>query len=72
MKKERTLFGLGIWVAILPFLGFPDSWRKILFVISGILIICLASLFRNQYKKQFISKQTESNMHPFLDNIENL
>ena len=30
------LFVLGVWVAILPYLGFPYLWKNILFTISGL------------------------------------
>ena len=70
MKKERTLLGMGIWIAVLPFLGFPNTWRKILFVISGLVLIYLATAFRQEYKKRSV-KHMENNMHPFMDNIEN-
>lgn len=45
MRKERTLFILGIWVALLSFLGFPNSWRKGLFIITGIALVYLAYLY---------------------------
>ena len=32
----------GVWVAVLPFLGFPLSWEKFLACLSGLLIIVLA------------------------------
>ena len=35
MSKYKAIFFLGIWVAILPFLGFPGSWKRALALISG-------------------------------------
>lgn len=75
MRKERTLFFIGIWVAILPFLGFPNLWRKILFVITGISIVYLAFLFRQVAKARiFVAKSNESDetMESFIDNINDL
>lgn len=69
MRKERTLIGLGIWVALLPFLGFYESWRKILFGITGIIIIYLAYLFYTEAK---VRLNKESNkIKSFIDNIGN-
>ncbi len=39
MRRERILLILGIWVAILPYLGFPYFWKNILFTLSGIVLI---------------------------------
>lgn len=58
---------MGIWVAILPYLGFPNSWRKFLFVLTGLALIYLAFLFYKQVKER-MPKDTGS-MQPFVDNI---
>ena len=38
MSKRKTILWLGILVAILPLLGFPASWKSVVFFISGVLI----------------------------------
>jgi hypothetical protein len=68
MRKEKTLFIIGLWIAILPFLGFPSSWRKILFLITGISIMYLAYLFYIEIKAR-LAKDT-NNSKTFIDNIE--
>jgi len=67
MRKERTLFIVGIWVMILPYLGFPESWRKILFLITGIGLVYLGYLFYTQYKVR--SAQEDNKIKSFIDNI---
>jgi len=67
MRKEKTLFIIGLWVAILPFLGFPVFWRNILFLITGLAIIYLAYLFYLEVKVR-LSKDINHNK-PFIDNI---
>lgn len=72
MRKERTLFFIGIWVGILPFLGFPNSWRKILFIITGLALIYLSYLFRQEAKARFEALKLNNNeqtMDSFIDNI---
>lgn len=56
MSYERSLFFIGIWVALLSFLGFPIQLRKILFIITGILIALIAYLM---YKKSLVHKRPE-------------
>jgi hypothetical protein len=68
MRKERTLFVLGVLVAVLPFSGFPEAWREVFFVIIGLGILCLAYLFYNEAKKRVLKNTTES--RTFIDNIE--
>ena len=68
MRKEKTLFLIGLWVIILPFLGFPNSWRNILFIITGLAIIYLAYLFYLE-TRQRLSKIVKQDKN-FVDNIE--
>ncbi|ETB63697.1 TPA: hypothetical protein DIC38_03120 [Candidatus Nomurabacteria bacterium] len=67
MRKERTLFIMGFWVALLPFLGFPNNWRKILFIITGLLLIYLSYLFYLETKRRI--KKTREDTENFVDNI---
>ncbi len=68
MRKEKSLFIIGLWILILPFLGFPGSWKIVLFEITGIIIIYLAYLFYLEVKAHLDknSNQTKS----FIDNIK--
>ena len=36
--SHKTLITLGIWIALLPFLGFPTAIKNILFAITGAYI----------------------------------
>ena len=42
MSKSKRFLTIGVWVAILPFLGFPFTIKNILFVITGFLIIYMS------------------------------
>jgi hypothetical protein len=42
MQTARTLLFLGIWIALLPYLGFPLFWRNLLISISGIGLVYIA------------------------------
>ena len=68
MRKERTLLIRGIWVFVLPYLGFYESWRKILSMITSIGLIYLAYLFYTEAKIR-IGKD-ENRIKSFVDNIE--
>ncbi len=69
MRKEKSLFIIGLWVLVLPFLGFPSSWKVILFEITGIIIIYLAYLFYLEVKIRL--DKDDSQTKSFVDNIKN-
>ena len=69
MRKEKTLLIIGVWVVILSFLGFPSSWRTVLFVITGLAIMYLAYLFYLEFKTR--SSKDINHSKTFVDNIEN-
>ncbi|OGJ03770.1 hypothetical protein A3G06_02560 [Candidatus Nomurabacteria bacterium RIFCSPLOWO2_12_FULL_46_14] len=48
MSRIKTLFVLGIWIAILPYLGFPSSWKNILITLSGLGLAFLSYLIRRE------------------------
>ncbi len=54
MKNARTILILGVWVAILPYLGFPYSWKQTLFTLSGLIFMYMAYLL---YKKEKMERK---------------
>jgi hypothetical protein len=67
MRKEKALFIIGLWGIVLPFLGFTNNWRKVLFFITGLAIVYLAYLFYLEVKNR-LSKDS-SHSKTFVDNI---
>ncbi len=54
MKKRTIIVILGLWVALLPFLGLPGSWKKFILIVTGLAIAIVAS---TRKKKTFQSTQ---------------
>jgi len=67
MRKEKVLFIIGLWVIVLPFLGFTNNWRKVLFFITGLAIVYLAYLFYLEVKNRLSKDNNHSKT--FVDNI---
>lgn len=65
MRNARIFLSLGIWAAILPFLGLPYSWKDILFTLTGLLIVYLSYSIYRKEKPSTSSK----NFDNFRDNI---
>ncbi len=43
MKKRTLIIILGLWVAIVPFLGLPGVWKNNIFKASGVVIALVAA-----------------------------
>jgi len=66
MSKIKIILILGIWVAILPYLGFPYSFKNILFSITGLAFVGIGYLL---YKEQIIEgKIKEKTFDNFSEN----
>ena len=65
MHKARILLILGIWVAILPYLGFPYSWKNILFTLSGLGLVYLSYIL---YLESKIGETEEKSSDNFSEN----
>lgn len=68
MKKARILLILGIWVAILPYLGFPYTLKNILLTLSGLGLIFLSYTLYLEYKATHVKK--EKNFDNFRENAD--
>lgn len=65
MSKEMTIIALGVWVVIVPYLGFPGPWRTGILVMTGLCVVVVGFLLR----AQTISKGTHrDNNHLFVEN----
>jgi membrane protein implicated in regulation of membrane protease activity len=64
MKKARILLSLAVWVAILPYLGFPYSWKNVLFVVTGLVLAYISYSLYKENKTKTEEKQFDN----FLEN----
>ena len=61
MRRAYKLLFLGIWVAILPYLGFPHSWKNVLFTISGLGLVYFSFILYRESKDKEKQVQTPDN-----------
>jgi len=66
MKKSKIFLTLGLWVAILPYLGFPYEFRRILFSVTGVLIMYLSYTLYLENKKN--NKEIKKEFDNFSEN----
>jgi len=57
MQKARIFLILGIWITVLPYLGFPYSWKDILVTLSGLGLVFLSYLLYRESKMQEIKEE---------------
>ncbi len=66
MSKARIIFIFGVWVAILPYLGFPTTWKSILFTLTGLVLIYFSYTFHQKNSKS--KEKQEINFDNFREN----
>ncbi|OGI95000.1 hypothetical protein A2917_01295 [Candidatus Nomurabacteria bacterium RIFCSPLOWO2_01_FULL_42_17] len=57
MRRAYKLLILGIWVVILPYLGFPSFWKNILVTISGLGLIFFSYVLYKESKIKEVKKE---------------
>lgn len=48
MSKEMTVIALGVFVAVVPYLGIPGLWKTVLFVLAGLGLAGVGFLLRGE------------------------
>lgn len=62
MRRPYILLILGVWVAVLPYLGFPYFWKNIIFTISGIGLMYFSyTLYKESKHSKKYQKETFEN-----------
>lgn len=67
MQRAKLFFFFGIWIAILPYLGFPYFLKNILFSLTGILLIYIGLVIKSKEPKA-----KKNNFDNFSENSWNI
>lgn len=68
MRKERILLILGIFMMILPYLGFPYSWKNVLFTMSGFAIVVFSYILFLEHKARENKEDNKKTFDNFKEN----
>lgn len=52
MSQAKTLIALGIAVVLVPFLGFPTSWKNVIFAVLGVAVVFFAFRVLHQLRPE--------------------
>lgn len=61
MRRAYILLIFGIWVAVLPYLGFPVSWKNVLFTFTGLGLIYVSFMLYKELKVKENKKEIFDN-----------
>lgn len=65
MSRGRILLILGVWIAVLPYLGFPIFTKNIIISVSGLIVIYFSYVF---YKLDQRAQKENTNFDSFTEN----
>lgn len=61
MSKYKFLLFAGLFMSVLPYLGFPSSWDTVMYTVGGFCIALISVLariqFKNNHKEVVVEKQ---------------
>lgn len=69
MHIARILLILGIWVAVLRHLGFPDFLEKVLFGVTGFILIYLSLLVHKESKNRLLKDEQKNKEEKSFENF---
>lgn len=68
MNRQRAILISGIWVAILPFLGFPSSWKTFFFFVTGAGLVYIAYKMNRERLALMYKKEEVIRLLPYTEN----
>ncbi len=71
MSKVKILLVSGVWIAVLPYLGFPIFWKNILFSLSGLGLLYLGYAVYGESKKHLKLRRIFDNFQENSDFSDN-
>ena len=69
MISRKSTFFLGIFIFVIPFLGFPSSWKTTLIILSGLTLIALSIKVSLPKKNVKIKSKKGRSTPVFVENI---
>ncbi len=67
VNKIKIILGLGVWTAVLPYLGFPRSLKNLLVSVSALGLVYLSYLIYKELKGDTKETKTFDNFSENTD-----
>ncbi len=65
--QEKTIVGLGVVLAVLPFTGFPRSWKTAVSAAIGIVLVYVGALLLKAARTRIRMEQPEMKTETFTE-----
>lgn len=59
MSRNKTTLLIGILVCLMPFLGFPSSWKTVFYFVFGVILIIVAAVGHVRRRSSHITERRE-------------
>ncbi len=69
LVQEKMVIGLGIWLIVLPFTGFPSSWKTFLIVLTGLVLAYVGALLFKNAKTHHAEQHAETRTDTFTETV---
>lgn len=66
---EKIIIGLGVWLIVLPFTGFPRSWKTALMIITGLAIAYLGTRLWRTSRVRTVRSGEEVRTQTFTETV---
>lgn len=57
--KEKIIIFIGVWLLVLPSMGFPSNWKSVFMVITGVVSIYVGLLMYRGAKKVSLNPRSK-------------
>jgi len=70
MIQRKSTFFLGIFIFVIPFLGFPTAWKTAFIILSGLFLVGLSIKIVIPKKSKLIRPRKKEKVTPvFVENM---
>ncbi len=67
LTQEKIIIGCGVWLIVLPFLGFPLGWKMVLTTVTGVVLAYVGALFYKRSRAKKAGMITETRTETFTE-----
>ncbi len=68
MSKNHCVLIVGLWITVLPFLGFPSNIKTLFVIVGGIAIVLLAFLMARDKRRNPLLNKRSSATDVYVEN----
>ncbi len=67
--NEKIILIAGIWLVVMPYTGFPSSWKTVFMIITGLVLVYVGIALLKKKKQQDRSANAEVKTGTFTEVI---